>query len=523
MKVNMPVTDTEQKLRAGEDLITTTDPKGAVTSSNENFIRISGFSADELIGKNHNTVRHPDMPPAAFENLWQTIKGGRPWMGLVKNRCKNGDYYWVDAYVMPISDGKQIVEYQSVRRVPDERRVARAEKLYQRINKGGSVGKRRLQFGIVNKLTASFGLVLAASLGFGVVAGELGWDTAAAAFGVGILLSYGLARLISAPLLRVAADARSIFENELALKVYPDSEDEIGQIQVALHMQKLELNSIVARLDDSAEQMTSNVRDTSGMMQETNAGIQSQQTEIDQLATAVNEMSCTVQEVARNINEAAEAAKKADEESSNGKREVSATISSIGEVATEIAHASDVVNRLQQESETIGSVLEVIRGVAEQTNLLALNAAIEAARAGEQGRGFAVVADEVRSLASRTQESTQEIQQIIESVQTCAREAVDAMKLGTTQVEGSVEQVRKTGTTLDAIADVVSAITNMNIQNASATEEQISVSEEINRNISNISIVAGEHAERSNNTQLKTDELAQFAEHLQMLVKQFGK
>ena len=200
---------------------------------------------------------------------------------------------------------------------------------------------------------------------------------------------------------------------------------------------------------------------------------------------------------------------------------MTATISGIREVSDEVDKAAGVVRQLQEESESIGTVLDVIRGIAEQTNLLALNAAIEAARAGEQGRGFAVVADEVRSLASRTQESTLEINQMIDGIQKGARNAVAAMESGCTHVDSCVQQAEKTGSALDVIAAVVETISNMNIQIASATEEQSSVSEEINRNVVNISDSSEKNAALSAQTQKTMEDLTRFANHMRSLVLQF--
>ncbi len=212
-----------------------------------------------------------------------------------------------------------------------------------------------------------------------------------------------------------------------------------------------------------------------------------QKDEVDKVATAMTEMSATVHEVARNATEAAEAAQRADEETSKGKSVVSQAIEAIDLLANEVNDAAQVIHRLEQDSDEIGAVLDVIRGIAEQTNLLALNAAIEAARAGEQGRGFAVVADEVRTLAQRTQQSTQEIQNMIERLQSGAQDAVKAMEQGRSRAQVGVEQAAEAGTSLETIAQAVGTISDMNTQIATAAEEQSVVAEEINLNIVAIS------------------------------------
>jgi len=521
MKINMPVSGVERQFGKNENLITTTCPKGSITFFNEVFHTISGFDEEELKNKNHNVVRHPDMPPAAFADLWQTIKTGKSWMGIVKNRSKNGDHYYVDAYVTPIMENGEIVEYQSVRTVPERKCVERAEKLYERLRDGKAPFRSWLQFGMVAKIMAGTAAVLLAALAFTVLVGQVSWLHAGFAFLLGLALSYGLARLIAAPLVTLGAKARSIYDSDLACMVYGGSLDEVARVNLAIHMRGLEANSVVGRLDDSSSQLNEIVSHTSEIANQASEGSVMQKSEIEQLATAMNEVSSTVQEVARNTGEAAEAAQKADEQVNVGKQEISSTIQLIKGVSEEVNNAADVVRKLQGESESIGAVLDVIRGVAEQTNLLALNAAIEAARAGEQGRGFAVVADEVRSLASRTQQSTQEIQQMIEGIQGGARNAVGAMENGCKHVVSSVLQAEKTGTALDIIADMVGNISNMNIQVASATEEQSSVTEEINRNVVNISDASETNSALSTQTQETTEELKRFANQLRSLVLQF--
>jgi len=521
MKMNTPVSGVERRFAESENLITTTCPKGSITSYNDKFYEISGFDEDELINKNHNVVRHPDMPSAAFEDLWNTVKTGKSWMGIVKNRSKNGDHYYVDAYVTPIKEHGEVVEYQSVRKVPDSECVERAEKLYKRIRDGKAPFVSWLQFGYIAKITAGMSVVLLAALTFALLAGQLSLPHAGIAFIAGLGLSYGLARLIAAPLVKLGAKARSIHDNDLACMVYGGSLDEVARMKLALHMRELEINSVVARLDGSSNQLNEIVSHTAEIANDANDGANTQNSEIEQLVTAMNEMSSTVQEVARNTGEAAEAAQQADEHVITGKQEIASTIRLIKDVSVQVNQAADVVRKLKSESENIGAVLDVIRGVAEQTNLLALNAAIEAARAGEQGRGFAVVADEVRSLASRTQHSTQEIQVMIEGIQGGARNAVGAMENGCKHVDSSVQQAEKTGTALDVIAEMMGNISNMNIQVASATEEQNSVTEEINRNAVNISNEAEKNSALSAQTQETTDELKHFSQHLHSLVTQF--
>ncbi|HEC29083.1 MAG TPA: PAS domain S-box protein [Gammaproteobacteria bacterium] len=523
MKINMPVTGVEQGFSEGDVLITTTNLKGSITYYNNHFKRISGFNDDELTGKNHNMVRHPDMPPAAFGDLWSTIQSGKSWMGVVKNRAKNGDHYYVDAYVTPISKSGKSVEYQSVRIPAKKEFIDRAETLYKRIRENKPPISIWHKTGMTLRLMLAFASILIAALGFSLLPGNPSIPQLVVALLTGLGISYGLARLITKPLQEIVKQTRQTIDNPLARQVYGGSQSELAQIKLALHMKDLEINSIVARLLDTSDQWSRIVEETSCATKETSEGVARQHSEIDQLATAMNEVASTVQEVARNTGEAAQAAQDADQTVATGKQDVATTIESISQVAEGVRQASEVVSRLKEESTNIGSVLDVIRGIAEQTNLLALNAAIEAARAGEQGRGFAVVADEVRSLAKRTQESTQEIQSMIESIQSGASEAVSAMESGREQVEGSVTRAQKAGDSLDHIAEIVTTISNMNIQIASATEEQSSVSEEMNRNVVNINSAADSNAANSQQTSIAVGKLEKFTEHLTTLVRQFQK
>ena len=267
--------------------------------------------------------------------------------------------------------------------------------------------------------------------------------------------------------------------------------------------------------------MAAAANELSATSEETNEQVRRQKAETDQVATAMNEMTATVQEVARNAADAAAAAQTSDQDAAAGRDVVQKTVATINNLSSQVDSAADVVGRLSQDAEEISKVLDVIGGIADQTNLLALNAAIEAARAGEQGRGFAVVADEVRTLASRTQDSTHEIQQMIERVQGGTREAVQAMEDGRGRVHESVEQVNLAGESLNAIKQSISHISDMNTQIASAAEEQSTVAEEINRNIVNITGVLEETSSGSDQIRHAAEELSKLASEQQLRVGHF--
>ncbi|GAB6041332.1 methyl-accepting chemotaxis protein [Endothiovibrio diazotrophicus] len=485
MKINHPVTNVEREFGVEANILSTTDLKGAFTYANGDFERISGFTLGELKGKNHNVVRHPDMPPAAFEALWRTVKAGSSWMGIVKNRCKNGDHYWVDAYVTPIRHGGQVAEYQSVRNKPRREDVARAEALYRQINAGKT--PRALRGGLAMRHRVTLGaLAGVAAVAVAAVVAGLPPLAGGVAFAVGALVAAVAVQGLMRPLSRAAAEARAVVDDPLARYVYTGRGDEVGQLLLAFKMLRSEAGALVGRISDTSHALTGNAEQLAATVELSNQGTRQQHAETDQVATAVNQMTASIQEVATNARLTSEAADAASGEAAAGKAVVGRTTDSIRRLAGEVERAAGVIQRLEGDSAAISSVLDVISGIAEQTNLLALNAAIEAARAGDQGRGFAVVADEVRTLATRTHDSTEEIQTMIERLQGAAREAVAVMGAGRAQADESVARASDAAASLDAITDAVARITEMSAQIAVAVNEQSTVAEEVNRSITTI-------------------------------------
>ena len=336
-----------------------------------------------------------------------------------------------------------------------------------------------------------------------------------------ILLSVLTIRSIGVAVEKLSVSAMHMADGNLTSRCESDSKDELSKVIAAFNELGFKFRNVITELKESTVQLASAAEETSVITNETSQRIMQQQSETEQVVTAMNEMTITVQDVAKNAGVADEAAQAADEKANEGIAVAASALTATQDLANEVQVAADVIQKLENESENIGAVIDVIRGIAEQTNLLALNAAIEAARAGEQGRGFAVVADEVRTLAGRTQQSTQEIQGMIERLQQGAKDAASAMNQGQDKAKHSLDQVGSADVALNEISQAVARIKEMNAQIATAAEEQGTVAEEINRNIVAISDLSSESAKGAEETSQASTEQAQLAVRLDGLAKKF--
>ncbi|QXH95376.1 methyl-accepting chemotaxis protein [Pseudomonas ogarae] len=341
------------------------------------------------------------------------------------------------------------------------------------------------------------------------------------ALAFGLLAAWIITRQIVVPLQHTLVAVERVASGDLSHNLEVNRRDEMGQLQSSLQRMVISLRQLIGGISDGVTQIASAAEQLSAVTEQTSAGVNSQKMETDQVATAMNEMTATVQEVARNAEEASEAAVAADQQAREGERVVGEAIAQIERLAKEVGNSTTAMGDLKRESDKIGSVLDVIKSVAQQTNLLALNAAIEAARAGEAGRGFAVVADEVRSLAQRTQKSTEEIEELIVGLQSGTEKVSTIMDSSRGLTDTSVELTRRAGGSLENITRTVSAIQAMNQQIAAAAEQQSAVAEEINRSVLNVRDVSEQTASSSEETAASSAELARLGVHLQALVGRF--
>ncbi|MDZ3827469.1 methyl-accepting chemotaxis protein [Pseudomonas sp. HMWF007] len=338
---------------------------------------------------------------------------------------------------------------------------------------------------------------------------------------VGVIAAVIITRQITRPLQETLAVVERIASGDLTQNVTVTRRDELGVLQQGIARMGVTLRDLISGIRDGVTQIASAAEELSAVTEQTSAGVNSQKVETDQVATAMHEMTATVQEVARNAEEASQAAAAADGEAREGDKVVNEAIAQIERLASEVVRSTEAMSVLQQESDKIGSVMDVIKAVAEQTNLLALNAAIEAARAGEAGRGFAVVADEVRGLAQRTQKSTEEIEGLVAGLQNGTQQVAAVMNNSRALTDSSVALTRKAGDSLENITRTVSNIQSMNQQIAAAAEQQSAVAEEISRSIINVRDVSEQTAAASDETAASSVELARLGGQLQQMVSHF--
>ncbi len=524
MRKNLPVTDTEVSINFNHNILSTTGLKGVITYCNPDFEEISGFKLDELIGQAHNIVRHPDMPQAAFADLWLTLESDKSWSGIVKNRCKNGDYYWVDAYATPISDfdGK-VTEYQSIRRKAQPDDIKRAKEVYAALNARKShKALKAPSTSLRSRIFISFGLL------FFILAG------AASQFApieyVGIALtgmlaaSWGIATWLTKPLYETLHKVRDNIGNtnyRLAKYIYTGRTDEFGTIMMALKACQSESAAIVGRVEDTSRIIMQTASTLVTNVELSNNAINLLHDQTDKVAVGMNQLAATSEAVASNAQEANDTATETINEATRSRGIVNTAVESINTLASEVDNASSVIQALEEESQSIGSVVSVIRDITDQTNLLALNAAIEAARAGEMGRGFAVVADEVRTLAKRTQDSTEEITTIISSLQSRTSEAVDVMQRGKVTAEKSVKYASEAGDSLVRIGESIQHAADKIEHIAHSAQESLQVANEVTNNVMSINDNAETTLSEARKTEASSIQLAEQSTRLMSIATQF--
>lgn len=524
MRKNLPITENEIVVGENQTILSTTDMKGVITYCNSDFIEISGFSQKNLLGQAHNIIRHPDMPQAAFEDLWVTLKSGSSWSGVVKNRCANGDFYWVDAYATPILDSNgKVFEYQSVRSKPNAAAVERAKEVYAALNTNKS--HRALKSPLMSIQGRIFTIIMLFILVPLAFSAQYAPSMQIAIMTTILIpLAWWASVFFTKPLYKTLNEIRSGIGNKnyrLAKYIYTGRTDEYGTIMMALKAKNSENAAIVGRVEDTSKIIMKNASTLVTNVERSNNAINHLHEQTDIVAVGMNELSATSQQVAGNAQNTAEAATETMNEALKGRDVVETAVISINTLATEVDAAANVILALAEESKLIGNVVSVISDITEQTNLLALNAAIEAARAGDMGRGFSVVADEVRKLAKRTQESTEEITTLVNTLQHRTSEAVEVMQKGRITADESVNLASKAGKSLTQIAESIQYAADKIDHIAHAANEQTQVADEMTNNVISINENAETTVEEAGKTEVSSLDLATQSSRLMALATQF--
>ncbi|WP_299794477.1 PAS domain-containing methyl-accepting chemotaxis protein [uncultured Shewanella sp.] len=451
-------------------ILSTTDLDSHITHVNSDFTQTCGYEESELIGKPHNIIRHPDMPKAAFKDLWHTIQGGNSWMGLVKNRCKDGRYYWVNAFVTPIKQQGKVTEYQSVRTKPDPELKTRAQSCYEQINAGKTV-KPKNRLSIVN--TLGLGWAISCLLFYLSTLTTIPVTIGLVAVGL-VCFLLPLSRL-NKRLQNLVEMSKSVHDNALNQIIYTGYLDELSHLELSMRMQKAECLAILGRVKDSCEELQESMEEHDQQTQSNQSQLVEQSSNLEQVVVAIGQMNEAVNEIAHNTTSSADEISNlvVKIQTTQSALETSQqTTSEINGMLTESQHS---IAALEAQCAKVKSVLEVIDSLAEQTNLLALNAAIEAARAGEAGRGFAVVADEVRSLANHSQTSAHEIQSIIDTLSNTTAQAVNQMQQSHQLTSKSIESDQLLSQSLHSVSEALNQMESNGEQIAVAAEEQSTV------------------------------------------------
>jgi len=511
MRTNEPVTQRERELPDGATLMSTTDVQGRIRYPNATFVQVSGYDRDELVGAPHNIIRHPDMPEAAFADLWRTLEGGEPWSGLVKNRRQDGDHYWVSANAVPLVRDGRTIGYMSVRTKPSRDAVAGAEALYRQVREGRATGIRfhkgivlrtgamawtnalktmpvrwRLRLGLAALLPVTAGAAWAAGLG-GAALAATSAALGVALAGVGAWLEWQITR----PVERIYRQALEVATGASHDGIAVERVDEVGMIQRSIGQLGLMLRWII---DDVSTQVVS-VRTAADEIAQGNGdlAVRTEQAaaSVQQTVSSMTRMSESVRENADTATQATRLAHSASAAATRG--------------GDAVAQVVSTMRGITASSRRIADIIGVIDGIAFQTNILALNAAVEAARAGEQGRGFAVVAGEVRQLAQRSAQAAREISALIQA-------SVDEVAAGEKLVDqagaamaGIVDEVRRVSDLIAGIGtataaqtdgvDVVNAgigrLDRFTQQNAALVEQSAAASESLKQQAQQLVEAAG--------------------------------
>lgn len=479
---NQRIIDEEVLFGESEQLVSITDTRGVITYANDVFCKVAGYQPEELLRKNHNIVRHPDMPKAAFKDLWQELEAGNHWQGVVKNLCKDGRYYWVNAYVTPMYHNGKLTGYQSVRVKPSEELKEKAAAVYDAINhnKLGMAEHHKKRIKQFTAFVTTLFIILVSFIHAGTMSGVI----SLLAFIVLFFCLYD--ELIILP--NYVKAQKSKFTS-ICRVVYTDGGPQsILEFRESLYQARI--RTILGRMNDSLNVIAKVVTNLSDAIVDTNAQIESQNNETTQIASSINEMTTTIADVSQNVVKTADNVEQVYQQCEKSQSLMSNSVHQLEGLKDNVTATQEVSEELVGIVSSINEQMTEIQGIADQTNLLALNAAIEAARAGEQGRGFAVVADEVRSLSGRTHTVSEGINESVRQVTAKLANVSDLMNENISTSQLCADSGGEVQHTSEDIYQKMLSISDLTTQVSTASEQQSMVVEEINSNIHRVAELA---------------------------------
>lgn len=527
MKNNGPVTENEVFFDEKKVLVSMTDTQGIITCANDAFVSISGYSREELVGSQHNIVRHPDVPAAIFQNLWSNLKDGKSWIGVVKNRSKNGDFYWVEAFISPLFKDEVLIGYQSVRKKPKKEDITRAEIIYKRVNEGKvslyppwNPNMWSVMTKFMTILLTALVVIWGTCLGFLDYIGQPLWYTLPFV-GSGVFACWVIATLFTRNVRKFAAKSREIINNPLLAQMFTGTNDEIGQMEFVKRFLMARNRTALGRLAESSLYLDEHTRSNNDLIFKIRQEIERGQQEVCNVERAISKMVDSVHDVSTNANLTSQTTISAVNDVNTSQIAVKAILQQISEMVENINSTGNVISDVKKLSDNISSILTQIREISDQTNLLALNAAIEAARAGDAGRGFAVVADEVRKLAQKTKDSSAKIEDMVGNLQSSIDTAFVKMSESSRAADEVNNQSGIIGDSIEHILTDVKDIQNLALNVEQAMKNQTTMIGGINQSISSITKTQTENLRIANSLREEGQNLGEMSAELADMVHQF--
>ncbi len=478
MRRNQITLNNEVFFDENQELISTTDTRGVITYANDAFCEIAGYSKQELEGNNHNIVRHPDMPKAAFKDMWMHLQAGESWQGIVKNRCKDGSYYWVDAFVTPIYEGKDLLGFQSVRVKPSIEQTKRAEKIYGELNRGRKTASR--EFSFASKAKLFLGLTIALIVYMYVA---ISWQ---ASIITGMWALFGFI-LFKGELSDVPKLAQSLsLEYDSISRLVLSGKGVSGIVNFHLGMQKAMRRTILGRTLDASKALDIIANNTMSVVEKTSNSIRAQKNEMHAISKAIDDMSFSSKGVVNRTEMTNEQVLNTNTQCKDARHLILRGRDGVNGLSNVVSQASVSAEELLQAADNVTETIGEINSIADQTNLLALNAAIEAARAGESGRGFSVVADEVRALSNRTQDSAANIMSSLASMRKTLQDWVDKMRQSRDDANKSASQADQSAESIQQIYSMIETVSSHLNDIVDSAESQDGKCKEIDGSVSNM-------------------------------------